>query len=257
MRPRGGVIGVNPLSSGTWTLRDAEAMNRDGKSPFMSDTLYSSVIMQLPMNGPAGSSTFIDTSTSPISLSATGATIQTAQSKSGGSSGLFGSFKYLSFSSGPLNFSSGQDFCIELWAYPTTQTASFRTVFSNYQTYSSGSCALFAGISGVDTTVWMFMFGGTYPPALRSTSAIAANKWTHLAISRNSGTIALYVNGIAEATITNNNASVGSGALSYIATAGDNLTGTYFEGFIDDFRITKNNSRYTKTFSQVAPLFAQ
>jgi hypothetical protein len=237
-------------------VREAEAMQRAGTWPVVNnDPFFNSVALQLPFNGANGSTTFVDQGPLAVSVTAFGATISTAQSRSGGASAIFGTNQYLRTADGPFDFSENQDFTIEMWIYPTTQTASYRTVFSNYESFNSSALALWAGVSGVDTTKWIFLYAGEFPPSLRSTTSIASNSWTHLAIVRASNVITLFVNGVAESTRSVSSASVGTGGFSYIGAAGDSPASTNFNGHIDDLRVTKDVARYTSNFTPSSPLF--
>ena len=246
---------VTGLTNGTGYIFRVRAVNALGEGPYgaASGVVTPSELgaaLLLHFDGTNGSTTFTDSSPNAVAVTASGAAgISTEQSKFGGSSGLFGAGSYLSFSDGPLDFGEDEDFTIELWACPTEQTAAFRTVLSNYTSFDSGAIALFAGIEGIDSSKWLFIYAGTFPPEVVSTSSIQLNQWTHLAIVRQAGVITMYVNGVAEGSAAHAGASVGGGAGSFIAAAGDAPTGTNYNGYIDELRLVKGTAVYTANFT--------
>jgi hypothetical protein len=80
-----------------------------------------------------------------------------------------------------------------------------------------------------------------------ATSLVAAT-WYHLAITRSSGVCRCFINGVKQGSdITNTNDLGGT-----VATQIGNwyTSPTYpFNGYIDDFRITKGYARYTANFT--------
>ena len=71
----------------------------------------------------------------------------------------------------------------------------------------------------------------------------------HLALVRNGSTLTLYVNGVSEATSTQTAAVVGTANRWWIGTAGDSIAGSYFNGYVDDLRVTNGIARYTANFT--------
>lgn len=83
-----------------------------------------------------------------------------------------------------------------------------------------------------------------------SSSTVPLNQWAHVAWSRNSGVSRLFINGVLQATFTDNNAylapatvKVGSGA--FRATSPD----TAVQGSMDDVRIVAGAGLYTNSFT--------
>jgi len=71
------------------------------------------------------------------------------------------------------------------------------------------------------------------------------NTWTHLAVTRSGTNLKAFVNGVISGTpITNSTQNYDT--IKYI---GRNPAGEYFNGYIDDLRITKGVARYTANFT--------
>ena len=178
------------------------------------------------------------------------AQVSTVQSKFGGSSAYFdGSGDGLKFPSNtPMSMGTG-NFTWELWVRATAA--------SGYQSLiDTRTAALTDGFFfGIDT--------GTLRPAvftnatvLVSSTSLAANTWQHLALVRSSGTLTIYLDGTSIGSVANStNLTSGAGVIG----ASDSIANpNYFNGYIDDMRITRGVARYTANFTpptQAFPVF--
>jgi len=81
-----------------------------------------------------------------------------------------------------------------------------------------------------------------------------AGQWYHLAISRSGSSIKMFLNGTQVTSTTSTAAVISVGSTFYIGAYAGNYAGGYtFNGYLDDFRITKGYARYTANFT-VPPL---
>jgi len=174
------------------------------------------------------------------------AQISTSQSKFGG-----GSIALLTPGSDQVNvfdfvgtvgnFGTG-DFTIESWVY-----------------FNSTSTGGIVSKSNSPTNGWLLQASTTFAQFAVFTGAASGisssysgsiNTWTHIAVTRSSGTLRLYINGtqIASGTFTGN---VGTNALSYVSvgTSGPSSSQSPLNGYLDDLRITKGIARYTTNFT--------
>lgn len=76
--------------------------------------------------------------------------------------------------------------------------------------------------------------------------AISTNTWYHLAVSRNSGSVRVFLNGSQIGTTTTQSGAISNSAVLSIGT--DNL-GDYFNGYISDLRIVHGTGLYTSNFA--------
>jgi len=74
------------------------------------------------------------------------------------------------------------------------------------------------------------------------------NAWNHVAVTREGTDLRIFVNGVLGRTVTNDTQNYSSNFLQ-IMDASRNGSGSAWEGFIEDFRITKGVARYTANFS--------
>jgi hypothetical protein len=132
------------------------------------------------------------------------------------------------------------DFTVECWAYVVNDSA-YATLLD---------CSAAGGYNG-----WFFEYSttrglvfATGSSGVSYTTTPALNTWTHLAATRQSGTIRLFING----TLVSSGSVPGyadAGLPLLIGAANGYTTIWYFDGYLDDIRITKGIARYTATFT--------
>jgi hypothetical protein len=215
------------------------------------DAFFNSVTLLLNTSSTNGAQnkTFLDSSSSPISLTTNGNPAQgtfTPFSQTGWSN-YFGSSNYLTTpSSSAFNLSSG-DWTIEGWFWlgsNSGDTRLFTVVNSSTDMYGAivRSGTIRFGQLGVGEAAF-----GT----------INLNTWNHIAFSKTStSTITCYINGTSTGTTTsytlpNANCTV------YIAASPANYALATTDGYISNFRIVKGTAVYTSAFTPpTSPLTA-
>ena len=147
-----------------------------------------------------------------------------------------------------LQFGTG-NFTVECWTYLISRATLFPCVFTNYNSYTSGALSLFAGHNSGNTSRYQVAVNGAGFPTIQSTTSIVYNTWVHLAVVRSSGTITLYVNGVANGTYNASGVTLnGVGSNWGIGTALDSIADGYLYGYIDEFRVTQGVARYNSQF---------
>lgn len=225
------------------------------------DPYFSSVVLSLHGNGANNATTTVDSSLSARTITTAGAAkLSTAQSKFGPSSMLFGTNgdAFTAPSNSAWDFGSG-DFTIEGWVYPPTVFSGSPGILVRDIFGGTRGFALFLGDGTGGTTAGAPVFFCT--DATNSTlavmtpsSVLAAATWSHVAITRRSGTFNTWKNGVSVATT-----SSGSGVAIQTVTApicvgaryGPTgiISNTSLGGCLDDIRVTKGVARYTATFT--------
>lgn len=210
------------------------------------DEEFGNVSLLLHGDGTDGSTTIVDSSSSPKAVTAVGdAQISTAQSKFGGSSiALDGNGDLLRVASATgLQLGTG-DFTLELWSYLTART-NFGQFFDFRNANQSQANILFGFLStiggGTNATLKLFVnnsvriVGGDVP----------LNQWTHIALTRQSGNTKMFIDGT-QTGITYTDAN---DYTSTITRIGGNVSEDGFlQGYISNIRITKGVARYTENF---------
>ena len=173
-----------------------------------------------------------------------------------GSIAFDGTGDYLIFRKNPLiQFGTG-DFTIEGWTYLVSKVSNFPCIFSNYNAFTNGngSLGIFAGHNSGNTSKYQLALNGTGFPSIQSSTSIAYNSWVHLAVVRYNGVITLYVNGVADGTVSFSGTLNGAGDNCTIGYSTDEAS-TTINGYVDDFRITRGYARYTSNFTPPTAAF--
>lgn len=208
-----------------------------------SDPFYNVVSLHLPMTGVNTATALTDFSPNPKPITAVGNTTRsTTQYKWNGSSLYFdGNGDYLSV---PANtawaFGTG-DFTVEFWAYQTN-TDVWR--ISNRPEWTGQS-----GVWGVNASPTAFGLSeivtgepGVYAGGLSSVQ----NQWAHYAVTRSSGLVYLFRNGVLlTSAVFATDFNVSSNSLKIGTQAGS----IGLQGYINDVRITNGVARYTASFT--------
>ena len=221
------------------------------------DPHYANVSLLLHGDGADNGTVFTDNSPSPKTVTTYGnAKTSTAQSKFGGSSIFFdGNGDYLvSPSNSAFQFGTG-DFTIEAWVYIPTGISGSYAAICDIRSGPSGSGAV---LFKLNSSRQLGYYGAT---ETNTTATVPLSTWTHVAISRSSGTTRLFISGDLSATVADGDNKSINGC--YIGRVHDNVHPA-FSGYIDELRITKGVARYngnftppTEAFPNPVPPYAQ
>jgi len=205
------------------------------------DTNFADVSLLLTGND------LLDKSNNKLTVTVNGnAVVSTANKKIGTGSYYFdGTGDYLSVS--PItNFIVGTgDFTVECWFYQTSKVQPYPAIFN-----VNGSWA--ANVWNIQVNdndnLSRVCFSGANVGQLYTTSTVTTGVWYHVAVTRASGTMRIFLNGVLD-----NSASVAGsidgGSVSQVNVGSSSDTAHQFNGFIDDFRFTKGVARYTANFT--------
>jgi hypothetical protein len=211
-------------------------------STYLNPAGDSQVSLLLHMGGTNNSTTFLDNSYSPKSIVTNGtAKISTTSSKFGGSSGRFDGSGFLNIPySSDFDLSSG-DYTIEGWANPGS-VSSAMTIICKHN-YAIASDWVFTIENSTSVSYYTNL---NYH--VRTVPAISTGTWHHFAVVRNSGSITIYWNGVqaGEPIVAPTLNSVSTVA---IGVNRPNSPYWYFDGYIDEIRVSKGIARYTSNFT--------
>lgn len=208
----------------------------------MADAYWYETTLLLPFDGSNGSTTFTNYSPIPVQLTAQGnAKISTADSKFGGaclaldgSNSWVQTTRYDGFILGP------GDFTVEFWLKTSDNNAAVLSAFYG------GS----AGWQCMVTSAGKMQFFVT-SAVLTGAVTVNDNAWHHIAFTRSSGTLRLFVDGVADGSVAGVANDFSSfGAFMAIGTQGGTRSATFdLNGFVDDVRLTRGVARYTANFT--------
>jgi hypothetical protein len=161
-----------------------------------------------------------------------------------------GSTDYLSIPSGNQFTLGTGDFTIEAWIYPTTTAGSQQGVLGLSTGNSTGDLVFFWNAISNASKVQLQVYNGSQA---NSVATLSLNVWTYVAFSRTSGTVKIFLNGTLDNTV-----SFGDNCNKTACVVGRSYSGLnqeYFNGYIQDLRITKGVGRYTTSFTAPTAAF--
>jgi hypothetical protein len=170
------------------------------------------------------------------------AQISTSVKKYGTGSMYFdGSGDYLLSPSVMPNSLGSGDFTVEFWVYVSAYVdgdtplciGTFGTWYPNIMIRMNTNWTISVG----NGSSWVFVDQGFGTKAIGS--------WAHIAITRSSGTLRAFLNGVQGYSVSNSTDMT----LKQVVVGNGTLNNLYFNGYIDDLRITKGYARYTANFS--------
>ena len=210
-----------------------------------TDPYFSSVSLLLHFGGANNSTTFTDSSANAFTITPSGdAVISTAQSKFGGTSGYFdgtGDSCLSSPSSSAFAFDGA--FTVEAWIYAISWPSyCWLCDFRN------------------DSGAYTFGFGGgQFYPYLGATdwgpggTALPTAEWVHIAFVYDGTDIRMYANGSLYRTETEPGITQGSSPIAIASRYSQDTE--FFNGYIDELRVTKGVARYTANFTPPTAAF--
>jgi len=220
-----------------------------------TDTYFKYVTLLLHGDGTNSTqnNTFIDSSSNAFTVTRNGSATQGSFSPYGSNwSNYFnGTTQYLIAPSGASTFGTG-DFTVECWFYKTSAVDA--TMLCNATGNSDNSYWSFSSLANGTITVGI-RDSAAATVSVTGSIVIPTNTWAHVAVTRQSGLVRVFVNGVLD----------NSGTISKSVTARTTNIGTfqytgyeiYFPGYMSNVRIVTGTAVYTATFTPpTAPLTA-
>jgi hypothetical protein len=224
---------------------------------------FRSQVSLLLHGNPDGSGNILDSSPTPKTISkfgnaasATPPSYPNSNSAFGNAIALDGTGDYLTVPvSSDLSFGTS-DFTLECWFYIAANSSPDIGNNRNAALVSSAngfSNFMLLAILGNPTTTGTALsfqnFAAGVGNEILYTGTIAKTTWHHVAVVRSGTTTSIYFNGTSVASGTLTGQAINQVNPTWIG--GLNLTGynNWFNGYIDDLRITKGIARYTANFS--------
>jgi hypothetical protein len=137
------------------------------------------------------------------------------------------------------------DFTVEFWYYPTS-LAGQQTFFGTRPAGTNGNYFMMGLLSGN-----FYVYSNAY--IINVAHGLVTNQWQHIAISRASGTVRYFVDGVQKSSASYGTTLIASRLVLF---TDDFATVGQFQpvGFIDEMRVS-NSARYTAAFTPAASAF--
>ena len=253
------VSGLTTGTSYTFTVTATNALGTSASSgtsnsvtPVLTDPYWANVVLLVTGDGTSGSTTFTDLSNANNAITNINSTsVNTSIKYFGtGSISVNGTQELAIGATNSFNFNTG-NFTIECWVNQTSKLHSYPCVINFNGPWGLGVFELQVNTNDVGNKICFSVNNGG-ANILTSTTTPTFGTWYYVAVVKDGATLRLFVNGIQEASAqyqsdislnTNTTANIGG------------LSNKYFNGYIDDLRITKGIARYTSNFTPpTAPL---
>ena len=134
------------------------------------------------------------------------------------------------------------DFTVECWVYPNGSVTDARGILSNRE--GGGNTYWALHYFGTTANQLHWHTGGT-AVANSSPYIVTPNAWNHLAVTRESGTARMYINGVQVTTWSD---SYNYSTVFHLDIAEEIYTNSFF-GYIADVHIIKGTAKYTSNFT--------
>ena len=186
----------------------------------------------------------------------------------GGSAYLDGSGDYLTVPYNPALVPGNNDFTVELWVYFNDVGSTLRSLCGlGYGANGSGPVTStwhlrYMGSQGSNQLMFARYDGSTEYNYSTSGATFVNNSWYHIAVSKASGTLKIFVNGVAYYSAANSiNYTAINTSDPFVAGVGyfgpeSGMTGPrYFNGILSNIRVINGTGLYTANFTPpTAPL---
>lgn len=219
------------------------------------DPYFSAVSLLLHFDGTNGSTTFTDSSSNALTVTAVGNAQITSSSKFGTGAATFdGNGDYLTIPDNALLEVGSGDFTIEAWVYITSSTG-----FKSFVSKLLGFGPYLLAVNGTTFVYYLSSNGTSWDVASGvSGGTVSINTWTHLALVRNGSTVTPYLNGTAGTSTTTTATLIDNSHAFLIGADQGTPAGNYvdfFNGRVDELRFTKGVARYTANFTPPTAAF--
>jgi hypothetical protein len=209
--------------------------------------ISNTVLLTLQTNVPATNRGFNDSSkTSIVSTPAGSITQGTINPFGSGWSGYFnGTTDYLEIAHDDRQLIGTGNFTIEAWVYLNNYTSSNGVLSKGDATVTtSGIGSFFFGTNLAGPGAIHLDISGT---TVVAGGIVPLNRWNHLAVTRSSGTIYLWLNGILSASVADST-NINYAAVMRVGR-GRGTSANYFAGHISNVRFVVGTAVYTTNFT--------
>ena len=196
------------------------------------------------------SSSFKDNSTNNFTITRNGSPVTKSvtqpfiSSITSNGAALFNGSSYLQFPAGTAFAPGTGDFTVECWVYVITHNVAQGNWIYSQSASGHNYFVITFGPSGAGFTAASSGAG----TGIGNSTTINTNTWYHIAVTRSSGIVRVFVNGVS-GTPTSNTTDLSN--VSYVPTIGSYSHAVYglWNGYISNFRYVKGVAVYTGNFT--------
>jgi hypothetical protein len=166
-----------------------------------------------------------------------------------------GNSDYLLGSENPTDVLSVTNaFTAECWFYQTSTagTGNLQHTLISHWNNSTGNKAFTMGISGTSMILYVSNDGSTNNISGATGGTVSNNVWNHVALTWDGTNYRVFLNGTAVITQANSSPPYASNEVIQIGmskSGGSGSANMFYQGYMDDIRITNGIARYTSNFT--------
>lgn len=199
-------------------------------------------LLTLQNNQPNNNSMFLDNSSSNLLLTRNGNATQGSFNPYTGSYSMYtngsNSYGYYAYNS---NRALGTgDFSVECWVYVVSQPVNYTRIWGHQGSYGQpGNIGLELAFETVDSQMIFLIAGNSqtyYSASVSTTASDWKNRWIHVLVTRQSGTLRAFLNGVLKSATPGATTNINGGLNTAFGTQA-NLTPDYTEQYISNFRM--------------------
>ncbi len=162
--------------------------------------------------------------------------------------GLMGSYLSTTYVASQFDWWTS-DYTLECWVYPTASTGYldsglYKSVMLGNRNVSSTSDYWSFGPNQNNKLVFYYYSGTSV--MVTSNASVPVGAWTHIALTKDSGGIHLWINGVLDTTAAISGTPQSSSSVPLSIGQGN---GTLFKGYVTDLRVLKGTAVYTTAFT--------
>ncbi|MEI6834367.1 MAG: LamG-like jellyroll fold domain-containing protein [bacterium] len=241
--------GLDSSGNGQNTLDTKYYVNGSIAEGFIDDK----TVLLMHFDGVNNSTTFTDSGSKNLTFTPVDSPRITSANPKFGSGSFEVSQGSITAVTSETDFSFPGDFTVEGWFYFRENVAR-QPLMNQYDSSGNDFWALLTESSN-EFAFYGSETGYGWPISLLSTPGIyPTNAWTHVAVIRSQDQVVLFLNGV-EVVRTTSTVEIPGGTILNIG-GNDPWTSQYFNGQIDELRITKGLARYTSGFIPPQAAFA-
>jgi len=211
-----------------------------------TDPLFDDVKVLMHMEGTNGGTSFIDVKGNGV-VPIGEANTSTVQAKFGSSSlALDGTDDRLEIANNVAFDIATGDWCLELWVYQTDNTGYQVPATNRHYSVGAGYGPFLLRI--FDGTLQFYCGRIANNSWINDTTAgtVPTNQWVHIALTRNGSFFKAFIDGVETGSATDAGDLLSSGYPIYLGSEFDGVNA--FIGYMDEFRFTVGDARYTQNF---------
>ncbi len=199
-------------------------------------------LLTLQYDQPHNNHTFLDSSSNQFLITRNGNATQgtfSPFSQAGWSTYLYDGLIQASMGTNG-QFGTG-DFTVDIWVYPLPGSQATGNLIWSFALYPNGIFLTY----GNDGAISVFSYGATRISG--SAGTLTLNAWSHIAVSRASTALRLFVNGSQVGSTYTDSSNYTQGF--YGIGRPDDVASYYYRGYLSNFRVVKGTALYTANFT--------